>query len=126
MRPDLFHLAEYAELRGLPTALVYGATKAALNAYTRGLGRAMASSGVIVSGILPGAVWTESGYWDKAERERPEHFSNYLRERMAIGRLGKPEEIAGLVAMLCSEHASFCVGSLLPVDGGQGRSYFGY
>ena len=104
----------------------YCATKAALNAYTRGLGRAMAPSGVIVSAILPGAIWTEDGYWDRASKERPEHLSQYLRERMAIGRLGRPEEIAGVVALLCSDHASFCVGSLVPVDGGQGRSYFGY
>jgi 3-oxoacyl-[acyl-carrier protein] reductase len=103
----------------------YCAAKAALNAYTRSLGRAMAKSGVVVSAILPGAVRTESGYWEKAERERPAHVDAYLRERMAIGRLGRPEEIAGLAAFLCSDHASFCVGSIFPADGGQGRSYFG-
>ncbi len=102
----------------------YCAVKAGLNAYTRSLGRAVASKGVIVSAVLPGAVWTEGGYWDLAMRERPQHVENYLRERMAIGRLGQPEEIAGIVAFLCSSQASFFVGSIVPVDGGQGRSFF--
>jgi 3-oxoacyl-[acyl-carrier protein] reductase len=103
----------------------YCSVKAALNAYTRSLGRYVAPNGVVVSAVLPGAVWTEGGYWDEAMRERPEHVERYLKDRMAIGRFGQPAEISGLVAMLCSHHASFCVGSIFPVDGGQGRGYFG-
>lgn len=103
----------------------YCSVKAALNAYTRSLGRYVASDGVIVSAILPGAVWTEGGYWDTAEKERPEHVSKYVKERMAIGRLGQPSEISGLVTFMCSDLASFCVGSIIPVDGGQGRGFFG-
>jgi len=100
----------------------YCSVKAAMNAYTRSLGRFLAKDGIIVSAILPGAVWTKGGYWDNVS---PEHLENYLKERMAIGRLGQPEEIANAVAFFCSEHASFCVGSIVPIDGGQGRSYFG-
>jgi len=103
----------------------YCASKAALNAYTRSLGRYVAPDGIVVTAILPGAVHTDGGYWDQASRERPEHLERYVRDRMAIGRLGRPEEISGLVAFLCSEQASFCVGSIFPADGGQGRSYFG-
>jgi NAD(P)-dependent dehydrogenase (short-subunit alcohol dehydrogenase family) len=103
----------------------YCAAKAALNAYTRSLGRAVAKSGVVVSAILPGAVFTEGGYWDEAQRDRPDHVRHFVGERMAIGRLGRPEEIAGLATFLCSDHASFCIGSIFPADGGQGRGYFG-
>lgn len=103
----------------------YCSVKAALNAYTRSLGRYVAADGIIVSAVLPGAVWTEGGYWDIAEHERPEHVNKYVKERMAIGRLGQPKEISGLVTFLCSDLASFCVGSIIPVDGGQGRSFFG-
>jgi NAD(P)-dependent dehydrogenase (short-subunit alcohol dehydrogenase family) len=103
----------------------YCASKAALNAYTRSLGRYVAQDGIIVTAILPGAVHTDGGYWDQAARERPEHVERYVRDRMAIGRLGRPEEISGLVAFLCSDQASFCVGSIFPADGGQGRGYFG-
>jgi len=103
----------------------YCSIKAALTAYTRSMGRVVAPDGVIITAVLPGAVFTEDGYWDTASRERPEHVEKYLKERMAIQRFGHPDEIGNFVTFLCSEHASFCVGSIVPIDGGQGRSFFG-
>lgn len=103
----------------------YCAVKAAVTAYARSLGRALALDGIVVTAVLPGAVFTEGGYWDIASRERPEHVERYLSDRMAIGRFGRPGEIGPIVALLCSDHASFCIGSVVPVDGGQGRSFFG-
>lgn len=102
----------------------YCAAKAALIAYTRSMGRLLSPQGVIMTAVLPGAVFTEGGYWDTARRERPEHVEKYLQERMASHRFGTVEEISGVVAFLCSHHASFCVGSIVPVDGGQGRTFF--
>lgn len=103
----------------------YCSAKAALIAYTRSMGRLISSDGVIMTAVLPGAVFTEGGYWDAAGRERPEHVEKYLRDRMAIHRFGTVEEISSVVAFLCSDAASFCVGSIVPVDGGQGRTFFG-
>ena len=105
--------------------VTYCAMKAALTAYTRSLGGVVAPDGVVVSAVLPGAVFTENGYWDVTSRERPEHVRKYLTERQRIGRFGRPEEIGNYVAYLCSELASFNTGSIVPVDGGQGRGYFG-
>jgi 3-oxoacyl-[acyl-carrier protein] reductase len=101
----------------------YCAAKAALNAYVRSLGRYVSADNVILTSIMPGAVFTKDGYWDTASRERPGHVEKYLNERMAIRRFGRVEEISELVAFLCSEHASFCVGSALLADGGQGRMF---
>ena len=103
----------------------YCSAKAALIAYTRSMGRLVSPDAVIMTAVLPGAVFTEGGYWDTARRERPEHVEKYLQERMAIHRFGAVEEISSVVAFLCSEAASFCVGSIVPVDGGQGRTFFG-
>lgn len=105
--------------------VTYCAAKAALTAYARSMGRVLAPEGIVVTAVLPGAVFTEGGYWDVASRERPDHVAKYLAERMAIRRFGRVDEIGQVVAFLCSEHASFCVGSIVPVDGGQGRSFFG-
>lgn len=103
----------------------YCAMKAALTAYTRSMGGVVAPDGVVITAVLPGAVFTENGYWDHASRERPEHVHKYLTERQRIGRFGRPEEIGNFVAYLCSELASFNTGSIVPVDGSQGRGYFG-
>jgi 3-oxoacyl-[acyl-carrier protein] reductase len=103
----------------------YCSIKAALTAYARSMGRVLAPNGVVVTAVLPGAVFTEEGYWDIASRERPEHVNKFLSERVAIHRFGTPDEIGHLVTFLCSDHASFCTGSIIPVDGGQGRSFFG-
>lgn len=105
--------------------ITYCAVKAALTAYTRSFGGVVAPDGVVVSAVLPGAVFTEEGYWDEASKERPEHVRKFLSERQRIGRFGQPEEIGNYVAYLCSELASFNTGSIVPIDGGQGRGYFG-
>ena len=103
----------------------YCAMKAALTAYTRSMGGVVAPDGVVLTAVLPGAVFTEKGYWDIASHERPEHVKKYLTERQRIGRFGRPEEIGNCVAYLCSDLASFTTGSIVPIDGGQGRGYFG-
>ncbi len=105
--------------------VTYCAIKAALTAYTRSFGGVVAPDGVVVSAILPGAVFTEDGYWDEASLNRPEHVKKFLSERQRIGRFGRPEEIGNYVAFLCSELASFNTGSIIPIDGGQGRGFFG-
>lgn len=102
----------------------YCAAKAALTAYVRSLGRYIAKDGVVMTSVLPGAVFTENGYWDEASKKRPDHVERFLKERMAIQRFGSPEEIADVVAFLCSHSASFCVGSAFVADGGQGRSFY--
>lgn len=99
--------------------VAYCTMKAALNAYVRGFGRSVASKGVNVSAILPGAILTQGGYWETCDRD---HAKRFLSDRMAIGRFGTPEEIGKIVAFMCSEHASFVVGSSWLVDGGQGRA----
>ncbi len=105
--------------------VTYCAMKAALTAYTRSFGGVVAPDGVVVSAVLPGAVFTKGGYWDQVSKSNPKHVKRFLAERQRIGRFGSPEEIGNFVVFLCSELASFNTGSIIPVDGGQGRGYFG-
>lgn len=102
----------------------YCAAKAGLIAYTRSIGRYVAKDGLAITSILPGAVFTKGGYWDATSQNRPDHVKKYLEERMAIQRFGRPEEIGEVVAFLCSNLSSFCVGSAFLVDGGQGKVFF--
>jgi 3-oxoacyl-[acyl-carrier protein] reductase len=105
--------------------VTYCSVKAALTAYSRSMGRFLAPDGIVMTAVLPGAVFTEGGYWDISSKERPDHVAKYLSDRMAIRRFGHPDEIGNVVAFLCSEQSSFCIGSIVPIDGGQGRCYFG-
>ena len=101
--------------------ITYCTAKAALMAYSHSMGRVLAKDGVVMSCVLPGAVMNSD--WEKILQERPEHVKKYLDERLPLGRFGKPEDIAGMVAFLCSRQADFCQGAIVPVDGGQSRHY---
>jgi 3-oxoacyl-[acyl-carrier protein] reductase len=110
------HISSISALENQGT-VPYCSVKAALNAYTRSLGRLVSADGVCVSAVMPGAVFTEGGYWDHPRAEK------FAKERMACQRLGTVDEIASLVGFLCSHDASFVAGSAFLVDGGQGRVF---
>lgn len=104
----------------------YSSLKAAFTAYSRSMGRVLAleETGIVMSAVLPGVVLTEEGHWSEVLKTRPEHAEKYLQDRTVLRRFGKPEEISPMVALLCSNLASFCIGSIVPVEGGQARHFF--
>jgi len=106
-------------------SLAYGVAKAALTAYIRGIGRAYANSGVVISAVVPGVVLTEGGHWDINRKNDPSYVEKYIAERLPRGMFGTPEEVAAAVVFLCSRHAGPFIGSIVPLEGGQARSYFG-
>jgi len=101
----------------------YCAAKSALNAYVRSTARFLAKENVILNGVMPGAIKAKGNYWDEATISRPEYVENYLRSRMAIERFGTLDEITKVISFLVSDLASFMVGTMVLVDGGQGRSF---
>lgn len=111
------HISSIAPIRGR-SSIPYTTVKGAVNAYVRGLGCAVAKSGVVVTAVMPGSIRTEGGHWDVAMRQDPVRVEQYAAESIATGRFGKPEEVSDFVVFLCSERASFFAGSVLPVDGG--------
>ncbi len=104
--------------------VAYCSMKAALTAYSRSMGRVLAAKGIVMSALLPGAIFTKGGYWDEVMKENPEHAKKYLAERCPLGKFGEPDDIGTMTVVLCSEQAKFCQGAIFPVDGGQSRHYF--
>lgn len=102
----------------------YCSIKAAYTAYTRSMGRVLAPHNIVMSAVLPGVVITEDGHWSRVLKERPEHAEKYLNERTVLKRFGQPNEISPMVTLLCSDLATFCQGSIIPIDGGQAKHYF--
>lgn len=90
----------------------YGAAKAALLQYTRYAACHLAPQGIRVNAISPGPFPPEA-----AQRRDPE-FASALAEKVPMGRLGHPEDLAGAIVFLASPAARYVTGANLPVDGG--------
>lgn len=97
-----------------PIAPGYSASKAGVVNLTRALGAAWAADGVRVNAVAPGYVETAM---TAAVRQQPDYEARVIG-RTAMGRWGKPEEIARLICWLLSEEASFVTGSTHLADGG--------
>lgn len=94
----------------------YGAMKAALIHYTKGIARRLAPKHVRANVVSPGTVYVDDGFWANAQRHMPEVYELYLK-RNPMGRMARPEEIANVAVFLASTAASFITGSNIVVDG---------
>jgi len=103
-------------------APAYNAAKAAETSMVKSLAREVASQGVTVNGVAPGSILWEGGGWHRRRQADPEGIADFVRREMPLGRFGTPEEVAGLVAFVCSRQASLLNGASIAVDGAQGRS----
>jgi len=92
----------------------YSAAKAGMHGFTKALALEVARKGVTVNTVSPGYVGT------KMVLAVPKDvLDTKIIPQIPVGRLGKPEEIAGLVAYLCSDDAGFVTGANLAINGGQ-------
>ncbi len=103
--------AAYHATRGNPA---YNASKTGLVGLTRTLGEAWAGDGIRVNGIAPGFVATKI---TRVTTENPDRLQGAL-ERIPLGRLGTPADMAGAALFLASQLASYIVGQTIVVDGG--------
>jgi acetoacetyl-CoA reductase len=92
----------------------YAAAKAGMHGFTKALALEMARHGVTVNTVSPGYVRTKM-----VEAVPSEVMNGKILPQIPMGRLGEPEEIAGLVAYLVSEDAGFMTGSNIAINGGQ-------
>ena len=109
----IVNVASIAGKEGNPMATAYSASKAAVIAMTKAIGKDVAGSGVLVNCIAPAVIETPM-LGDMTQ----EHV-DYMVARIPLGRIGKPEEVAALACFLASEDLSFATGATFDLSGGR-------
>ena len=109
----IVNIASVAGKDGNPNASAYSASKAAVMALTKSLGKELADTGVRVNCVTPAAVKT--AIFDQMQ---PEHIQ-FMLSKIPMGRFGTPEEVAAMVSWLCTEDCSFSTGAVFDLSGGR-------
>jgi 3-oxoacyl-[acyl-carrier protein] reductase len=109
----IVNIASVAGKEGNPNAPAYSASKAGVIGLTKSLGKELAKSGIRVNCVAPAAVKT--AIFDQMTQA---HI-DFMLSKIPMGRFGLVEEIAGLVAWLCTEDCSFSTGAVFDLSGGR-------
>ena len=109
----IVNIASIAGKEGNPNAVPYSATKSAVIGLTKSLGKELAKTEIRVNCVTPAVVKTS------ILDEFTEDHINYMLEKIPIGRTGKIEEVANMVAWIASEECSFSTGAVFDISGGR-------
>ncbi len=108
----IINISSIIGLSGYRGLSVYGATKAALDGFTRALARELGSRGITVNSVAPGYLRTEMSHGlDEAQLEQ-------IVRRTPSGRLGEPADVARAVQFLVAPESDYLTGHVLVLDGG--------
>ena len=123
----IINMASQAGRRGEPLVAVYCATKAAVISLTQSAGLNLISHGINVNAIAPGVV--DGEHWDgvdalfaQYENKAPGQKKREVGANVPFGRMGRPEDLAGMAVFLASDEADYIVAQTYNVDGGQWMS----
>jgi len=109
----IVNIASIAGKEGNPNASHYSAAKAGVVGLTKSLGKELARSGIVVNCVTPAVIET-----DILKQLSEEHI-NYMLSKIPMARFGHKEEVAALVAWLCSDECSFSTGAVFDISGGR-------
>ncbi len=109
----IVNIASMAGKDGNPNLGAYSATKAAVIGLTKSLGKELAKTGVLVNAIAPAVIDTPMNAATSPE------VLNHITSLIPMGRVGRAEEVAALIAWLTSDECSFSTGAVYDISGGR-------
>lgn len=109
---SIINIGSVASVKATPNSVIYSASKASTDAITRVLSKELASKNIRVNSILPGPTVTEGNQVENTPMEQA------IVSQTPLGRIGKPQDLAGLAVFLASEDSKWITGQKIVVSGG--------
>lgn len=109
----IVNIASIAGKEGNPNASHYSAAKAGVIGLTKSLGKELAQNGILVNCITPAVIQTD------ILKQVAQYHIDYMLSKIPMGRFGKVDEAAAMVAWLCSDDCSFTTGNVFDLSGGR-------
>ncbi|MER5319331.1 SDR family oxidoreductase [Streptosporangium roseum] len=113
----IINISSGAAHLAMPEAIAYGATKSALDNFTLNLAKELGARGITANSVAPGIIDTDvNADWLRGNPEAEAHAASLA----ALGRVGRPEDVADVVAFLASDDARWVTGKVIDATGGSG------
>ena len=109
----IVNVASIAGKEGNPNAVPYSAAKAGVIGLTKAVAKEVATTGILVNAVTPAVIETPI-----LQQMTAAHVQ-YMTARIPMARVGQPEEVAALIAWLCSEECTFSTGAVFDISGGR-------
>jgi NAD(P)-dependent dehydrogenase (short-subunit alcohol dehydrogenase family) len=109
----IVNIASIAGKEGNPTLVPYSTAKAGVIGFTKALAKEVANQGILVNAVAPAVIGTDM------VKQMSKETVDYLIAKIPMGRVGRPDEVAALVAWLVSDECTFSTGAVYDLSGGR-------